>query len=233
MMTAPAEMVAPNMPAEADVLTYYARRARTYDRLTGYEMAHHREAIRLARIEDGDHVLEVACGTGRATVKLARQVGPHGKLDAIDLSDAMRQQAQQKVQALGLSNRVDFRSGNANQLPYGDQAFDVVYNAYMFDLIAVEQFVPILHEFQRVLRPGGRLVLVNMSKSGSARTRYEAAYAKGWIGAVPCRPVVLTPFVQVVGLEHVERFYRKNYVWFVPLPFGTEIVIARKPAPDH
>jgi len=85
--------------------SYYTSYAARYDWVTGYEMAHHEEAFSLAAIQDGEHVLEVACGTGRATVELSRWVGPNGKLDALDLTEAMLQQARQKVQTLGLSDR--------------------------------------------------------------------------------------------------------------------------------
>ncbi len=205
---------------------YYTRSAATYDWRTSYETAHHREAIQRIGIREGDHVLEVACGTGRATVELAQQVGQMGKLDALDLTQAMMARAQEKIRGLGLQQRVEFRTGNANHLPYEDGAFDVLYNAYMFDLIPVEQFTTILTEFKRVLKPGGRLMLVNMSKDRGGKTLYEALYRRGLAGA--CRPVALSGVLNTVGFESITRQYRRNVAGIIPLPFGTEIVSGRK-----
>ncbi|GHO94894.1 hypothetical protein KSF_049420 [Reticulibacter mediterranei] len=86
-------------------------------------------------------------------------------------------------------------------MPYPEHTFDVLYNSYMFDLLAVNQFAPILAEFQRVLKPGGRLILLNMSKNRPEKTWFEALYATGWVGA--CRPVLLKTYVQRAGFEDV------------------------------
>ncbi len=88
----------------------------------------------------------------------------------------MLSQARAKIARLGLSDRVHFKQGNARELPYPDETFVLTYNSYMFDLIPLADFVPILEEFHRVLKPGGKLVLVNMSKPGERKTLYERGY---------------------------------------------------------
>jgi demethylmenaquinone methyltransferase/2-methoxy-6-polyprenyl-1,4-benzoquinol methylase len=150
-------------------------------------------------------------------------------VDALDLSAAMLAQARAKLGKLGLSERVTSRQGSARKLPYADSSFDVVYNGYMFDLIPLDGFRPILAEFIRVLKPGGRLVLVNMSKPGERRTFYEAVYQKRW-AVMPCRPVLMSPSLKDAGFVDIQRWYRRNVAFVIPLPFGTEIVLARKPA---
>lgn len=67
----------------------YGRLAWVYDLFTDHEPAHHRKAVQLAGIKEEDRVLEVACGTGRATVEIAKRIGPRGKLYAIDITEAM------------------------------------------------------------------------------------------------------------------------------------------------
>src|SRR5512143_1382122 len=119
-------------PTEAKVQRYYTWRASNYDAGTGFEAEHHVEAIRLAGIQEGQRVLEVACGTGRAAVDLAKAVGATGRLDALDLTEAMLNQARAKIESLGLSSRVHFKQGDASELPYPDATFDVLYNGYMF-----------------------------------------------------------------------------------------------------
>jgi demethylmenaquinone methyltransferase / 2-methoxy-6-polyprenyl-1,4-benzoquinol methylase len=208
-MTAPQfKMVDPNFQSEERTRSYYRWRAAGYDKVTTYEIEHHLEAIQWADIQPNDRVLEVACGTGRATVELASRLRVNGKLDALDLSEAMLGYAQIKVTELGLSDKVEFKIGSAQVLPYLDQAFDILYNSYMFDLIAANQFKPILDEFKRVLKPGGRLVLVNMSKDTPRKTLYEKGYET--VRLFPCRPVVMESYVCEAGFRDVPSFWNGN-----------------------
>ncbi len=155
------------------VQKYYSWRASNYDAGAGFEVEHHAEALHLANIQEGQHVLDVACGTGRGTVGLAQAVGATGRVDALDLSEAMLEQARAKIEKLGLGDRVHFKQGNAQELPYPDNTFDLVYNGYMFDLIPLDGFIPILKEMARALKPGGKLILVNMSKPDERKTFFE------------------------------------------------------------
>ncbi len=216
-------------PTEDKVQRYYTWRASNYDAGASFEIEHHAEAVRLAGIQEGQRVLDVACGTGRGTVGLAQVVGTEGRVDALDLTEAMLDQARAKLRQLGLSDRVHFKQGNAKQLPYPDATFDLVYNGYMFDLIPLEGFAPILQEFKRVLKPGGKLVLVNMSKPSTQKTFYETVYEKGW-AVMPCRPVLLGPSVEAAGFTDIQRLYRPSRGLVVSRLWGTEIVLARKPA---
>jgi len=209
------------------VQTYYTWRASNYDAAAGFEIEHHAEALQLAQVQAGQCVLDVACGTGRVTVGLAQAVGPLGRVDALDLTEAMLAHAHAKIKKLGLSERVTFKQGNAKELPYPDQTFDLLYNGYLFDLIPLSGFLPILQEFSRVLKPGGKLVLVNMSKPGPRKTIYETIYQKGW-AVMPCRPVLMSSFVETAGFRDVQRLYRPGHSWLVSRLWGTEIVSARK-----
>jgi ubiquinone/menaquinone biosynthesis C-methylase UbiE len=209
------------------VQKYYTWRAGNYDAGSAFEVEHHLEAIRLADIQPGQRLLDAACGTGRATLDLAREVGESGRVDALDLTDAMLDQARAKIEKAGLSNLVFFQQGNARQLPYPDNTFDLLYNGYMFDLIPKEGFLPILKEFARVLKPGGKLVLVNMSKPGPQKTFYETVYEKGW-AVMPCRPVLMASLLESAGFTDVTRRYRPSCGLIVSHLWGTEIVMARK-----
>ncbi len=211
----------------AQVQKYYSWRAPNYDAGAGFEVEHHAEAVRLAKIQEGQRVLDVACGTGRGTVGLARAVGATGRVEGLDLTQAMLDQAQAKIEQSGLQDRVHFKQGNARELSYPDDTFDVVYNGYMFDLIPLEGFLPILWEFHRVLKPGGKLVLVNMSKPGKGKTFYEAVYEKGW-AVMPCRPVLMASYLEPAGFSDIQRLYRPTHGLIVSRLWGTEIVLARK-----
>lgn len=211
--------------AEAQVQRYYTWRASNYDAGTRFEIPHHQEALRLAHIQAGQQVLEVACGTGRASVDLAQAVGPTGHLDALDVTEAMLNQARAKIERLGLSSRVQFTQGNANALPYPEATFDVLYNGYMFDLIPLDGFLPILKEFRRVLKPGGKLVLVNMSKPDARKTWYERVYEHSW-AVMPCRPVLMSSYLEAAGFTDLQRLYRSGRGLLVSRLWGTEIILA-------
>jgi demethylmenaquinone methyltransferase/2-methoxy-6-polyprenyl-1,4-benzoquinol methylase len=213
---------------EDKVKKYYHWRASNYDAGSSFEIEHHLEAIHLANIQEGQRVLDVACGTGRATLDLAKAVGGSGNVDALDLSEDMLGQAQTKLKRAGLSERVEFKQGNAKALPFPDATFDVVYNGYMFDLIPIDGFLPILLEFIRVLKPGGKIVLVNMSKPDSRKTFYETIYEIG-AAVMPCRPVLMSPLLETAGFRDVTRLYRPTHGWIVSRLWGTEIVMGHKP----
>jgi demethylmenaquinone methyltransferase/2-methoxy-6-polyprenyl-1,4-benzoquinol methylase len=225
-------MVESTHPRVEQITKYYSWRASNYDAGTGFEVAHHAEALQLANIQEGQHVLDVACGTGRGTVGLAQAVGANGRVDALDLSEAMLEQARTKIEKLELSDRVHFKQGNARELAYPDETFDLVYNGYMFDLIPLDGFMPILKEMARVLKPGGKLVLVNMSKPDSRKTFFERIYEMGW-AVMPCRPVLMSPFLEPAGFTEVQRFYRPSRGSVVSLLWGQEIVLASKRTTSH
>ncbi|HRF46032.1 MAG TPA: class I SAM-dependent methyltransferase [Anaerolineales bacterium] len=208
---------------------YYGWRASNYDAGSRFEVEHHLEAIHQAQIQNGQRILEVACGTGRATLDLARAVGDTGRVDALDLSAAMLEQAQTKIERAGLGARVHFTPDDARQLPYPDAQFDLLYNGYMFDLIPLDGFAPILAEFRRVLKPGGKLVLVNMSKPDDRITMFERIYARGW-AVMPCRPVLMSPYLERAGFTDVQRQYRPTRGFIVSWLWGQEIVLAARSA---
>jgi demethylmenaquinone methyltransferase / 2-methoxy-6-polyprenyl-1,4-benzoquinol methylase len=211
---------------------YYAWRAPGYDAGAEWEKPFHTEAVQMANAQKGQQVLVVACGTGRGMIELAQAIGPTGRVDAMDLSEQMIEQARAKCEEKGLTDRVHFKQGNAKELPYPDGAFDIVYNGYMLDLIPLDSFEPILKEMKRVLKPGGKLVLLNMSKPDEKKTFYESIYK--WTG-IPCRPVLMPPYLKSLGFRDIQRIYRpvsphNFYERIIAGLWGQEIVVGSKTA---
>ena len=102
-------------------------------------------------IQPGEHVLDVACGTGAVAAQAVARVGSEGKVVGIDRSPEMLEVARRKLPDL------DLREGMAESLPFPDKAFDVV--TCQFGLMFFEDRRAALLEMRRVLRPGGRLVV--------------------------------------------------------------------------
>lgn len=207
----------------------YDRRSRIYDRAVApYEWKFHVEAIEALAPRPGEKVLEVAVGPGRATVEIARRVRPSGSVVGVDLSTGMLEVARARAAAEGIGN-VEFQEADAARLPFPDARFDALYNAYMLDLVLLDEMPGILAEFGRVLKPGGRLVLLNMSKREEGeRTLRELLYRILPESTVlnvggACRPVLMAEGVAKAGFERVKRR-------FLGGAFGSEIVTGHKPA---
>jgi len=99
-----------------------------------------------------ERLLDVGCGTGAATLFLAREY-PQARVRGVDLSPRMIKEANNKI-GLDPEARVAFRAGDASKLPYPDQNFDLVSQTNMPIFFA---------EIDRVLRPGGSVIITSSS----------------------------------------------------------------------
>lgn len=177
-------------------------------------------AVSRAAVQPQERVLEVAVGTAAAHARLGRRVGPRGLLVGVDLSPGMLAATRRRMPAARLAR------AQAGQLPFAADTFDLLWSSYLLDLIPSEEMTPLLEEFRRVLRSGGRLVLVNLSKNGARLTWWERVYRWTPSFLIPwvfggCRPVEAEPFVRAAGFVEVEREY-------VPGGLPSEIITARK-----
>jgi ubiquinone/menaquinone biosynthesis C-methylase UbiE len=113
------------------------------------------------KIIPGQQVLDVACGTGRATMAAAMAVGKNGKVTGIDIDDKMLEIAKEKATAASLTN-VEYRLGDAEALEFDDAAFDFVICASA--IFFLKDIPKALHEFHRVLKPGGILAFTSFGE---------------------------------------------------------------------
>jgi SAM-dependent methyltransferase len=104
-----------------------------------------------AGVAPGQRVLDVACGTGALTLAAAAIVGPGGRVTGLDINPGMR------AVAKGKSRTIDWREGQAENLPFDDASFDAVIS--QFGLMFFNDRPRALAEMMRVLKPGGRLVV--------------------------------------------------------------------------
>jgi ubiquinone/menaquinone biosynthesis C-methylase UbiE len=206
-----------------DVPRIYTRLAPLYEvwaRLT--ESRARRRVLELAGIQPGDGVLEVASGTGVQLVRLAR-ANASGRTVGVEPSAGMRAQARRRIEAAGIGDRVELIDGSALDLPFADESFDLLVNGYMLDLLPRAEIPRALSEFKRVLRPGGRLVLSNMTKGERRRERiWDWLYSRGIVLTANCRGVLAEPIVRELGFDGVRREY------LAQTTFPTEIVTASK-----
>ncbi len=208
--------------AQSETAAVYDRIAPVYDVWGLLTESKARDlALRWADIRPGEHVLEVAVGTGLAFERLVRS-NPDGRTVGIDLSPGMLEKARSRLQRAGL-DRFDLSVGTAEAIDEPDEAFDLLLNAYLFDLLDEPAWSGILGEFMRVLKPGGRLVMVNMTlgeRSGSGL--YERVY-RLWPALMGgCRGVRLSGALEESGFSVERRTYLQQML------FPSEVILARK-----
>jgi demethylmenaquinone methyltransferase/2-methoxy-6-polyprenyl-1,4-benzoquinol methylase len=145
---------------EGQVRAMFDRIARVYDLMNSLMTAglHHRwreRAADLAAVGPGGRALDVASGTGDLAIELARRVGPTGTVVGSDFSEAMLNRAREK------SSAVTWEWANALELPYPDNGFDAATVGF-----GARNFADLdrgLAEMARVVRPGGRLVILEIT----------------------------------------------------------------------
>lgn len=180
--------------------------------------------LELAAIQPQDRVLEVAVGTGAALLEILKRVDKANVVYGVDLSPRMLERARRAAAKAGFSN-ANLRQGDARSLPFDDNSFDVLFNSYMLDLIPLDDLPVVLGEFRRVLKSGGRLVLVNMSKDQEI-TLWERLYRATPARLVPylyggCRPVLIAQLAREAGFRDVQREFIRNTI-------PSEVVVGRK-----
>ena len=154
------------MPKKEKVREMFDNIAPTYDKLNhvlsmNVDKLWRRHALR--EIVDGSvqRILDVACGTGDSTVSIARAVAEGSEVVGADISEGMMALVKGKAEKAGVADRIKLQVADGEALPYGDGAFDRVTCA--FGIRNFEHKEQGLKEFLRVLKPGGKAVILELS----------------------------------------------------------------------
>ena len=154
------------MPKKEKVREMFDNIAPSYDKLNhvlsmNVDKLWRRHALK--EIVDGSaqRILDVACGTGDSTISIARAAGEGSTVTGVDISEGMMALVEGKAARAGVGDRIDLQVADGEALPYEDGTFDRVTCA--FGVRNFEHKERGLEEFRRVLKPGGRAVILELS----------------------------------------------------------------------
>jgi len=138
----------------------------------GREGKFRRTLVELAGLKPGQSVLDVGCGTGSLAIEAAKAVGPAGSVVGIDPSPEMIGRAKSKARRRA---NVRFEIAPAQSLPFADASFDVVLSSLVLHQLPPESLHVVKAEIARVLKPSGRLLLVDI---GGEQTSTHTPHAR-------------------------------------------------------
>ncbi|UCD37099.1 MAG: class I SAM-dependent methyltransferase [Fidelibacterota bacterium] len=203
----------------------YDRLSRWYDLLSDRSERNHREAgLEKLAAKKGETIVEIGFGTGHALLALAQAVGEAGKVYGIDISQGMYNVSRARLEKAGVMARVELTCGDAAQLPYRDGSCDAVFMSFTLELFDTPEIPAVLGECHRVLRSGGRLGVVAMSKSehpGLMERLYEWAHQR-WPRYADCRPIYVRRVCEDAG------FNLRDVTGFTMWGLTGEVVLVEK-----
>jgi demethylmenaquinone methyltransferase/2-methoxy-6-polyprenyl-1,4-benzoquinol methylase len=186
------------------IKAYYNKIARAYDLLAEHsEQPIRAKGLASLSTRPGERVLEIGFGTGHCLVELARAVGAEGKVYGIDISASMMSLSRDLLKKADLDQRVKLICGDAEHMPYPDDSLDGIFTSFTLELFDTPAIPAVLVECRRVLRPGGRLVVVALSKEGKQGLMlkaYEWTH-RHFPNLMDCRPIYAQRSMAAAGFD--------------------------------
>jgi ubiquinone/menaquinone biosynthesis C-methylase UbiE len=187
-----------------DARASYNRMSKWYDVVAGSSETKFRDAALLKLdAKPGERILEIGFGTGHGILALARAVGDSGRVYGIDISEGMLGITRSRLRKSGLLARVDLERGDASHLLYPADFFDAIFMSFTLELFDTAEIRAVLQQCRRVLKPGGRLCVVAMSKEGKSGVMvklYEWGHEK-FPGYLDCRPIFVRQAIESAGFD--------------------------------
>lgn len=208
---------------KAEARASYNQMSRWYDMISGSSEKKYRDlGLLKLKAASGEQILEIGYGTGHCVLTLAQAVGSSGKVCGVDIAEGMRAISQKRIDEAGLNKRVDLHVADAVSLPFESNRFDAVFTSFTLELFDTPEIPLVLKECHRILRPGGRIVVVCLAKkSGIAVNIYEWFHEK-MPTAVDCRPILAQNDLTQAGFSICE--VDSLLMWGLPV----EIILAEK-----
>jgi SAM-dependent methyltransferase len=146
-------------------------------------------AFERLNLQDGHHVVDLGCGPGTVTVQIAERVGPSGHVQGIDLDPHMIAAANELAAQRQLTHRVRHRVDNCTELSLEDDRFDACYCERVFQHLSGDAPTRAAKEILRILKPGGRFIVVDTNWLSVAINVCDAALGRrviaAWVHRIP------------------------------------------------
>ncbi len=180
--------------------------ARLYDLLTRALLMRRqgkyvKSILALAQIQPGESVLDVGCGTGTLAIAARLNAPEDSVIHGLDASPAMIERARQK--AAQADANVDFQPGLAEALPFADATFDLVMSSMVMHHLPGDLKARAFAEMYRVLKPGGRLLVVDFEPPANPLVRAFLTQLLGR-GMLSIDNRTLPPLLKAAGFADVQ-----------------------------
>ena len=180
-----------------------------------------KRSLELLKLQIGEKVLEIGYGRGTALIEISKAVGETGEVYGIDLTPEMVKIAKKNLAKNHIFN-VKVEEGDARNLPYKENYFDVVYMASTLELFDTPDIPIVLNEIKRVLKTTGRLCVVSIPREDREDSLgiklYEWSH-RTFPTFASCRPIYVEDSVKIAG-------YKIMKMDMIGVLFPMKIVIA-------
>ena len=156
-----------------------------------------KELIQLSHFTSNMHILDVGCGVGGSTRRLAHETGCF--VTGVDLSTEYIDAAQRLTQLLGMQERVNFHAASALDLPFEDNRFDGVWSIQMN--MNVEDKMSWFKELHRVVKPKGRVVLYEVCANKNTPVYFPVPWAQDSSISFLVEPDLFRELITSAGFE--------------------------------
>lgn len=203
------------LQTKEETKAFYDKIAKVYDVLAEHSEAPVRMAgLKMLNIQPGWHVLDIGFGTGHSLIELARSVGPSGKVFGIDLSEKMVEISRKRAEDEGLDGRIELSCGDALHLPYESENFDGIFMSFTLELFDTPEIPLVLAECKRVIKPGGRIVIIGMSRvlpEGLVMEIFEWTH-RHFPNYLDCRPILVRQALEDSGFQIYDSKIMKMWI---------------------
>jgi demethylmenaquinone methyltransferase/2-methoxy-6-polyprenyl-1,4-benzoquinol methylase len=201
---------------ESSAASYYNLLAPWYDFLAASEKKFIKQGLNILDAQASERILEIGFGTGYAQ-KLLIPLLQDGLSAGVDLSIGMAQVAWAKLKKNGFTERSGLVNSNSLPLPFQTHSFDGLFSSFTLELFDTPQIPQVLNECYRVLRPGGRLVIVSLSKDKPLPWMgrlYEGLHNR-YPRFLDCRPIPVMDLVEKAGYTIQQNL--ETSMWGLPV----------------
>ncbi len=178
---------------------FYGRLAKYYGMFSIFEGRYRNLLISKLKISDADKVLDIGCGTGEGIKTVLKYLNREGAVYGLDISSRMIKKAEDKIKG----GRAKLVVGDARKMPFEDGRFDIVILSFTLELFKGDDIGKVLGEAARVLKKGGKLGILCLSKDGrmQAVKKFYIFLHRKFPVVFNCRPIDILRYL-----------YENNYI---------------------